>query len=72
MINSEKLNSLPNRFFPKLLIAKEIFEFKSNKNCKIKNEKFIQIPKIINLKINCFGDSILEYVKCAKKYLIAK
>ena len=51
LINSEKQISLLNRFLPRLLIAKEILEFKSSIISTIKNEKFIQLAKIIDDRI---------------------
>lgn len=37
-------------------------------NCsQIHREEFIREIKIIDLKINCLGESILEYVKCESK-----
>ena len=58
-INWEKLISELNKLFPKLLIAKEILEFKSKSSWTIKNEKFIQIPNKIIFIIKLKGESTL-------------
>lgn len=71
-INSEKQIFLLNKSSPKFLIAKEILE-KISKNCDNKKyEKFIQIPQIINLIKKLWGFSIWLYVKCERRYFIAK
>ena len=71
-IKLEKHTSLLNKSSPILLIAKEIFDVKSKNCCIIKYEQFMQIPKIINLKINCIGFSVLEKVKFDVRCFMAK
>lgn len=57
-INSEKHIFLLNKISPIPLIERVMLENKSKKISIIKNEKFILIPKIIALKINCIGFSV--------------
>lgn len=67
VINSEKQIFLLNKDSPKFLIAREILEFNSKISFTKKNEKFMLIPNIINLKIKLKGVSVLVYIKCANK-----
>lgn len=45
LINSEKQIEFLKRFSPKFRIAKEILEFKSKNSSRMKNEKFMLMPK---------------------------
>ena len=53
--NPEKLADTPNKLEPSSRIAEEIEEFKNTNFSQIKIEEFIQMPKIINLKIKLLG-----------------
>ena len=72
LIKLEKHISVLKRDSPSSRIAKEILD-SNDIDCSTRvPEKFMQIPKIINLNINCFGDSIGEYVKLENRYFIEK
>ena len=70
VINWEKFMEWLKRFSPKYLIEEEILSNKSKNIDKTENEKFIKIPKIINLIMKAKGFSILWKVRCDIKYLI--
>ncbi len=72
LIKLEKHISVLKRDSPIPRIANEILDNKVIDCSTIIPEKFIQIPNIISLKINCFGDSTLEYVKLENKYFKEK
>ena len=69
-ISSEKQMFLWNKSSPIPLIARDILDKKFKASPTKKYEKLIQIPKIIDLKINCEGFSICWNVKCANRYFI--
>ena len=70
--NEEKHIFLLNKFSPISFIARVILEFKLIICSNMKNEELIHIVTIINLNINCDGDSNVIYVKFDNKYFIAK
>ena len=66
-MNSEKLKDESKREEQRMLKEFVMIEIMFIICIQIQSEEFIILIKIMDLKINCFGESIFEYVKWDNK-----